>query len=207
MKFRLKKGKHYNQSKVRFLISLLFGLVNGEVIRRTFLLHLGKTMTRMVYFSEECWYPKSALDWVLDSDGKRKYLTGWNKLFGFFGFLIHMFSGRLVWQPDFDRPGWIRIALYVYNDSKEKQKWTALFIISVKVKTFNEMSVTADSGYYWGEIGDYFEKIPSEKTPHFLKGEPYFGGQSECVQDMNIYIWYVWYYKLFKNVIHKRLEA
>jgi len=205
-KYKIKKGKHYNASKVRFLISLLFGLVNGEVIRRTFLLHLSRTMTRYVYFSKECWYTKDELD----KDESGKPLTGWNKLFGFFGFLIHMFSGRLVWQPVWGTPGLIEVGLYVYS----KGDWIYEHIANVMVGTLNKMGIKASSGYL--ESQNYYEGFVyvngrreyditlAEKTPHFLKAEPYFGGQSGAVRTMNIYLYNQLTYKLFKKWIHKR---
>ena len=205
-KYTIKKGRHYNNSKVRFIISILLGLVNGEVVRRTFLMHLSKTMTRYVYFSKECWYTKDELD----KDENGKPLTGWNKLFGFFGFLIHMFSGRLVWQPVWNTNGLIEVGLYVYN----KGSWSYDHIANVRCHTINKMGVIANKGvirtqsYYEGFVyvdnQRMYDITLAEKVPHFLKAEPYFGGQSEAPNIMSIYLYNPLTYKLFKKWIHKR---
>ncbi len=196
MKYTIKKGRHYNSSRIRLLISLVLGIVNAEVVRRTFLLHFSKVMTRFVYFSPECWYSRDNIRY-----------SGWNKLYGFFGFLIHKFSGRFVWQPDFDVPGRIIVALYVYNNTVKdgKQRWTALTVNSVQTGTIFKSSLRAEALHYWGEIGDEFQKIYSEKTPHFLKAEPYFGGRDTAYHDMMIRMWGPWTYRVFKKRIHRKL--
>jgi hypothetical protein len=195
-KYKLEKGKHYNQSKVRFIISLVLGLANGEAIRRWFLIHLSKQMVRWVYFPSNAWYPKS----VLQKDKNGNYLTGWNKLFGFSGWLIHLFSGRLVWEPDFERPGYIKIALYVYNEGLRD----VILISSIKTSTLTEMSVQAIYDGYYGWVDNDFRFIEAEKTPHFIVAEPYFGGHSVAPWDITIYLYNPLTYKLFKKWIHKR---
>lgn len=198
-KYCIGKGKHYNVSKIRFILSLMLGLINAEVVRRTFLMRFSHTMTRYVYFSDKCWYKKSDLD----KDKNGNPLTGWNKLFGFSGWLIHKFSARLVWQPDFDRWGWIIIALYVYDNGD----WTAREIARVQVNTIHKMSVTAEDGYYTGTVEDTTVSLDADKTPHFIKAEPFFGGQSGSPWKMCIYLFNPLTYKLFKPIIHKTLKT
>jgi len=136
---------------------------------------------------------------ALQKDAQGNPLTGWNKLFGFSGFLIHLFSARLVWQPVFDRPGWIRIALYVYN----KGVWDAVEIAQVQVHTINKMSVRAATDGYYGWVNNNFRFLEAEKTPHFIKAEPYFGGQSTSPEDIDIYLYNPLTYSLFKELIHQ----
>lgn len=194
-KYKIKKGQHYNASKVRFFISLLLGLINGEVLRRTFMLRFGKNMERMIHLRKEDWYPKDALD--KGPDGKP--LTGWNKLVGFTGFMIHSYSARLCWQPDFENEGWFDIVLYVHND---EAPWLAKNIMKIKGDKVYKGGVTVLTEAYEGYVYDEDTKksviITSKKTPHFIRCEPYFGGQSVAPKEIVIRLWSVWWYKVLK---------
>ncbi len=190
MKYTIKKGKHYNQSKVRFLLSIFFGLINGEVIRRTFLLRFGKLMARYAYFPKEAWYPRTAVD-----------KTGWNKLFGFGGFNIHKYSARLVWQPNFDAPGWLIVNLYVYSEGV----WTVTEITQIRTHTITKMHVRKKEGVYEGLVWPFFAIKSAKKTPSYIQCEPYFGGQSTAPNDISIHLFTPFIYKLFKKRIHRKL--
>jgi hypothetical protein len=190
MKYTIKKGKHYNQSKVRFLLSIFLGIINGEVLRRTFLLRIGRLMARFVYFPKEAWYPIEAVE-----------KTGWNKLFGFGGFNIHKYSARLVWQPNFAAPGWIEICLYVYNNGS----WTATPITEVKTHPIMLMHVKREPCIYEGLVWPFRTIKLADKTPSYIQCEPYFGGQSTAPHDITIRLYFPWYYKMFKKRIHHKL--
>ena len=76
MKYTIKKGKHF----ANFTLNRLFPFTRKRI--------KGKIM-----FSNECWHNKDSIPH-----------TGWNKAVGIaqmFG--VHTNSGRLVWQPDFDK--------------------------------------------------------------------------------------------------------
>jgi hypothetical protein len=195
-KYHIPKGQHYNSSKIRFILSLLLGLINAEVVKRTFMLNFSNNISYYAFLPIKSWYPKSALD--KDKDGNP--LTGWNKLFGGSGFNIHKYSGRLVWQPDFAQYGWFIIALYVYN----KGEWTAKEIARIKADCFKKITVEKTDTGYRGIVSSFNQELPAEKNPLFLKAEPYFGGQSVAPKDIDVYLYSPFVYRLFKKWIHKK---
>ena len=185
MKYVIEKGKHYNNSKIRLLLSVALGLINGELIKRTFMLNFSKTMARYVRFDADDWYPRSSI----------KH-TGWNKLYGFSGWNIHKYSGRLVWQPDFGQVGSIRIGLYVYGFGDGK--WKFKHIATIGTEEEHITAISAKGTYYEGYVGQFHETLGAEKTPHFIKAEPYFGGKSTAPKKITIHLWNKWFYELFK---------
>lgn len=195
-RYHIPKGHHYNSSKIRFIISLLLGLVNAETVKRSFMLNFGNSITYYTLLPIESWYPKSALD----KDENGYALTGWNKLFGGSGFNIHKYSGRTCWQPDFARYGWFIIVLYVYNNGV----WSAKEIARIKADCFKKITVEKTDTGYRGIVSSFNQELPAEKNPLFLKAEPYFGGQSKAPKDINIYLYYPFIYRLFKKWIHKK---
>lgn len=192
-KYKIRKGNHYNSSKIRLLLSSALGVVTAEAMRRVFMLNLFDGIDRYVYFTKECWYFKSDLD--RDENGNP--LLGWNKLFGGSGFDIHKFSGRAVWQPDFDRYGWITIALYVYDNSV----WTAKPIKSVQVCTLVPISVERTDIGYACNVDGMYQEAETAKNPLYIVAEPYFGGRSVSPHDMDVYLYNTLTYKLFGRYI------
>ena len=73
-----------------------------------------------IYFGYECWYE----EFNVTHSGYNK-LTGLSQIAG-----VHNKSGRIVWQPDYDSIGYIRLSGYVYG--AELDTWTAKYISTVK---------------------------------------------------------------------------
>jgi hypothetical protein len=197
-RYRIRKGRHYNSSKVRLVLSTILGVVTAEAVRRSFMLNLFDGIDRYAYFTKECWHFKSDLE----KDEKGNPMTGWNKLFGGSGFDIHDFSARAVWQPDFEKYGWITIALYTYNNGV----WSALPVKSVPVCSFVRISVEKTDTGYSCHVDDTYRSDITEKNPLFIVAEPYFGGRSTAPHDMDIYLYNPLTYSLFGKYIRKRLS-
>ena len=184
MKYTISKGNHYNDGKIRMITASVFGAVSADLVVRGFNLHLSSELGRYVRFPKNAWYPRSAVEY-----------TGYNKLVGFGGLNIHKYSARIVWQPDFNRPGYINTYLYVYGHLGNK--WESKFITSVKTGEVIKLSVSAEEAHYMGIVNDVCKILPADKTPHFIKAEPYFGGKSTAPYDITIEMWKVWYYERF----------
>ena len=157
MIFEIKKNRHYSQ----FNIDKLQPFATKRV---------GK-----VIFSKECWYHRSEVEY-----------TGWNKLTGIaqlFG--VHKNSGRLVWQPDFNNPGSIEIAGYVYSNGG---KWVAKKISYAICGVEYDYSVQYNSALKWWvfKFNSHVIFMSGKKPSIMRKCFPYFGGKSKAPETMTI---------------------
>ncbi len=111
--------------------------------------------------------------------------SGWNKLTGIgqiFG--IHTNSGRLVWQPNWNKPGYFTIAGYVYDNGGT---WKAIEIANVKAGDWIDYKVEHTSGT-WRFTVNGVTVLMSGKKPFLpLKRYPYFGGKDKAYYKMKFY--------------------
>lgn len=154
MKYLIRKGHHF----ARFNISRLW----------PFSAHC---ITGTIRFSASCWHSRNEIG-----------PTGWNKLTGISGLLIHRNSGRLVWQPDFNHSGRILIAAYVYHHGI---RITEPFV-SCQVETTKEFTLMATGGIWSFGFGDNIRGIVGTTPFIAFKAFPYFGGRSTAPRDMII---------------------
>lgn len=139
-----------------------------------------------IYFGYECWYDKS---YVVHS-GYNK-LTGLSQIAG-----VHNKSGRIVWQPDFDRVGYIKLSAYVYGADTThgyiitESGWTAQYITTVKTGDKFDIRI-----HRWDDKWEFFVGHTEcvwiyADTPTGLMTLliPYFGGRDAAYHDMTIYI-------------------
>jgi hypothetical protein len=156
MKYIIKKGNHF----ARFNISRLWPF-SGSCIRGT------------IRFDESCWHKRSDIEY-----------TGWNKLTGVSSLLIHRNSGRLVWQPDFNVPGRILIASYVYDRGRRITHPFASCLTGQDVS----FMIIAEGGYYSFECNGNITGIRADSPSVLFKCFPYFGGKSTAPHNMSISI-------------------
>ena len=188
------------------LSGLFVGPINAESLRRTFMFRFGNEMQRYAYIPKSDWYNKSDLD----KDNEGRPLTGWNKLYGFAGFNHHEFSARLVWQPKWDQYGYFDIYLYVYNEGE----WIAKKILTVEGNKLFLCGLKAEDDCYLGYVNNLTNNIHgegctciwAEKTPHFIRLEPYFGGRSFASKTIILYLWNPITFMLFGKYIKKKLN-
>lgn len=155
MKYVIHKNRHYTPQ--RYLVLPL---------------NFKKTLTRKVTFSYPCWYKK------INNDS-----MDYNKLFGMGTFDNHITSGRLAWRPDFERPGYINIYTYVYENQARLKSYK---IGSVKTGDENIMSVgMVDNGYIF-KVNGNSRLIKCERPRGYMRQHPYFGGDNEAPHDMYI---------------------
>jgi hypothetical protein len=158
MKYKIRKGNHF----ANFTINRLWPFSSNKIKRE-------------IIFGKECWYPKEVV----------KY-SGWNKLVGLTGFNIHGRSGRIVWRPDHDNEGYIKLAGYVYNGSHDK--WHAVEFTEVKTGIPFVAKIFYKNGTWCFIVNQKELCIPGKKPIFFLKAFPYFGGKDTAYWDMNITI-------------------
>jgi hypothetical protein len=156
MIYLIKKGHHF----ARFNVSRLWPF-SAHCIYGT------------VRFSASCWHSRDSIK-----------LTGWNKLTGISSLLIHRNSGRLVWQPDFNHPGRILIAAYVYRRGVRISQAFA----SCEVEKEIEFTVIGTGGIWSFGFGDNIRGIPGKTPIITMKAFPYFGGRSTAPQNMTIVV-------------------
>ncbi len=179
MRYLIKSGTHYNQKKWQVALAILLGAPFHGLY-----LNFKKSRAKYCKLRTQDWYPRSSVK-----------NTGWNKLFGFSGWDIHKYSARIVWQPDFEQVGYFRLALYVYG--KGDGVWKQSYIKTIKGDTDFFAKVVAKTTYYQGVIDLTYTTLPSDKTPHWFNAEPFFGGKSPAPKDIVIYLWDIWFYKIF----------
>jgi hypothetical protein len=130
--------------------------------------------------SSECWYPQTAID-----------KHGINKITGIaFGFNHHNNSIRLGFQPDFSRPGWLRLYAYWYHNGQRLSQElgtisaTEEFTFSVWERKDGIFKLTVNNNrslYY-----EHFLITKRSRLGYLLK--PYFGGRSKSPWDMKIMV-------------------
>ena len=132
----------------------------------------------MVKFGDECWYDNSLVE-----------NPGYNKLCGFSGLNIHYNSARVVWQPDFDSPGYIKLYGYVYDRGGN---WKAEYIMTVKTEEAFNIFIGYSNGKWVFIVTSYNGGKTIEMSGHKpiikLKAYPYFGGKDTAYHDMTINI-------------------
>jgi len=157
MKYTIKKGKNFANFTLNRLQPFIFG----------------RKLEGSVRFSKECWHTRGSIQY-----------TGWNKLIGISGLLIHRNSARLVWMPDFSTPGKIMIATYVYANGKR----IINPITSVHVECETGFRIEASEGLWTFSIKEKMNIIYATIPPIRLKAYPYFGGKSTAPHTMHITI-------------------
>jgi hypothetical protein len=154
MNYKIRKGRHF----ANFTFDRLWPFIKGKSIDGTFM------------FDSSCWYSR---------DSVKNH--GWNKLLGVTSIRIHKKSGRLVWQPDFDCPGQIIIATYVYDKGVRKIKEIAR--VKVKQEVIWIMVFMNLWTFIVGlETGKVKGSIPWLK----FKAFPFFGGKDKAGKTMVI---------------------
>jgi len=162
MWYIIRKGRHYSNF---FLKKLIFW--EKPVVKKA------------VKFGLGIWYPKTDVEF-----------TGWNKLPGISGFGIHNKSARVVWQPDFNNYGKIRIATYVYGKNGE-EKWFAeeMFTISISSTFTYTIVKNKNSWEYFFDVDDSYSMYRqyAANTPKYnFKTHCYFGGKSKAPKRIDI---------------------
>jgi hypothetical protein len=107
--------------------------------------------------------------------------SGWNKLTGvgqFFG--VHTNSGRLVWQPNFDKAGYFRIAGYIYDKGERKE----IEFANIKGGDWVDYSVKHKHGQWRFMINGIAIRITGSKPLLPIKLFPYFGGKDSAYYKM-----------------------
>ena len=120
-----------------------------------------------------CWHERNDIEY-----------TGWNKLCGIsqlFG--IHQNSGRLVWQPYFERKNRFRLAGYVYDDGG---KWEAQEFMEIEANVEYHWSVEWRDGFYYFKVSGFNKVMFGGKPKCGVKCYPYFGGRSVAPHNMKI---------------------
>ncbi len=156
MIYVIKKGRHF----AKWSINRLFPF--------------SKVRTRgHIKFSKDGWHSRDAVEH-----------TGWNKIVGIAqAFGIHKNSGRLVWQPDFENEGVLKIAGYRYSNGG---KWHAVHFVDVKVDRWYEYEVKWSDGAWVFTMNYRFTTMSGNKPKLPTKCYPYFGGRSTAPQTMKI---------------------
>jgi len=133
-----------------------------------------------IYFGYECWYDNS---YVVHS--------GYNKLTGLSQILQpHNKSGRIVWQPDYNNVGKIKLSGYVYG---AEDSWVAKPIMTVTTGDPFDVRV-----HKWSDKWEFIVRQHGETRAIWIYADmpneplqleiPYFGGKDAAYYDMNIYI-------------------
>ena len=141
-----------------------------------------------IYFGYECWYDNS-------------YVThsGYNKLTGLSQILQpHSKSGRIVWQPDYNNVGKIKLSGYVYGADTvlynvNPSGWFAKPIITVTTGDPFDVRV-----HRWDDKWEFLIRQHGETRAVWIYADmpntplqleiPYFGGKDAAYYDMSIYI-------------------
>tara|TARA_R100000656_G_scaffold124082_1_gene101479 strand:- start:1508 stop:1984 length:477 start_codon:yes stop_codon:yes gene_type:complete len=109
--------------------------------------------------------------------------SGWNKLTGvgqIFG--VHQNSGRLVWQPNFNKPGYFKIAGYVYSNGIR----TDSIFANIKAGEWVNYRV-AHNGRWEFMINGVTIRMTGIKPCLPIKLFPYFGGKDKAYYTMRFY--------------------
>ena len=156
MKFKIKQTRHYTN---KGLYKLLHFLQRNNYQKYS------------VVFSDNAWYPSNNV-------GK----SGWNKIFGFGCIFHHSNSARLVWQPDFDNKGMLKIAAYVYDNGE----WTDYEFSKVPINTARSMAIWATADSYKFKCGNDQYEVEHPNPVYIKKLWPYFGGWDRAYRDIYI---------------------
>ena len=137
------------------------------------------TLSMRFVFRTACWWgpPRNQDDYDLNKLGGIGYGTN-----------HHNNSVRLAWVPDFGNQGMINVYGYTYDEKKEGQKQTSVFIKSVHVQDTITGKIESKSGSYFITVNDVTIKMDNINADPNLcfKLFPYFGGNNTAPQDMVI---------------------
>jgi hypothetical protein len=163
--YLIKKGNHYASMSIFEKL----GAIGWNI----------RTLSMRFIFRNECWWspPRNTDDHDL------------NKLAGIgFGTNHHNNSVRLAWVPDFANPGMINVYGYTYDEKKEGQKHTSVFIKSVHVQEPVTGKIESREGKYFITVKDVTVTMDNVKSdPNLcLRLFPYFGGNNTAPHDMVI---------------------
>lgn len=162
--YTIKKGKHYHSNILQHMM---------------FLPRKFNESTYQLTFDPSCWYAEEDIPGTKDDADK-------NKLHGVRYWDDHVNSGAFVWRPNFDKPGYIDIFLYGYENQKRYNPrkpiatiQTGKYIVTgVKIGTYK-----GQKAYYFNVNGIVWCWI-HENPKAWFRRQPYFGGDPVAPWDM-----------------------